>query len=372
MSNDDRPLIAHVIYRLATGGLENGLVNLLNNLPKDRFRHVVICVTDSTQFAQRITNDDVRIFELHKRPGTDLLYYYRFWRLLRRLKPSIVHTRNLGTLDLAPVAALAGVPIRVHGEHGWNADDAFGQNRKHGFLRRVCDLAIRRYVAVSSNIEAWLCEDIGIRATKVRQIYNGVDTDRFRPLKNERLTGNITIGTVARLDPIKGIDILLKAFGDVLDRKPELRNRLRLSVVGDGPMFSALDHIIRRDDLGQSVELQGMRDDIPEVLRGIDIFVLASMNEGISNTILEAMASALPIVATRVGGNSELIVDGVTGKLVPAGVPDELADCIEAYVEDVETRRAHGAAARDRALESFSLDNMVARYAEFYESELNI
>jgi len=114
-----------------------------------------------------------------------------------------------------------------------------------------------------------------------------------------------------------------------------------------------------------------MRDDIPVVMRELDIFVLASLNEGISNTILEAMASALPIVATRVGGNTELIVDGVTGKLVAPGVADELADSIVAYVDDIERRRAHGASARERAVGSFSLENMVARYSELYESELN-
>ena len=113
--------IVHVIDRLAIGGMENGVVNLINTMPRDRFRHSIVCIKQATDFRNRIRRDDVEIFELNKNEGKDPAIYLRFWKLLRRLRPEIVHTRNIGTLDLAPVAALAGVPIRVHGEHGWEA-----------------------------------------------------------------------------------------------------------------------------------------------------------------------------------------------------------------------------------------------------------
>jgi hypothetical protein len=110
------PLIAHVLYRLDYGGLENGVVNLLNNLPQGDFRHAIICLVDYTEFRSRIVRPDVTVHALHKPPGHSLATHLRMYRLLRELKPSIVHSRNLAALESQPVAALAGVPVRIHSE----------------------------------------------------------------------------------------------------------------------------------------------------------------------------------------------------------------------------------------------------------------
>lgn len=370
MTEDARPLIVHVIHRLGTGGMENGLVNLINGLPATHYRHAIVCMTESTAFQDRINDPAVAVHELHKQSGKDLGCYWRFFRLMRRLRPAVVHTRNLGTIDLAPVAALAGVPFRLHGEHGWDNADPQGLNPRYRRLRRICDRFIHGYVAVSEDIAGWLREHIGIRADRVRQIYNGVDSERFSPDgARAALPGAATlrvVGTVGRLDPIKRFDALIEWFAS---RHSE-RGDTRLVIVGDGPERRTLERLVADHSLSDHVWLAGNRPDVADIMRSLDVFVLPSRNEGISNTILEAMASGLPVVATDVGGNCELIERGVTGELVSSGDRAALADAIAAYLEDDDRRAQHGAAARERVLRRFSLDRMMHNYDELYVAGL--
>lgn len=174
-------LIAHVIHRLDYGGLENGLVNLINGLPAERFRHHVICLAGFSDFRARITREDVVVESLDKQEGKDPGAYLRLWHMFRRLRPDLVHTRNFGTVDLQWVAAAAGVRRRVHGEHGWVAGDARGQDPHTLRIRRACRPAIQRYVAMSRDIAQWLERDVGVPSRRIRQIYNGVDSTRFQP-----------------------------------------------------------------------------------------------------------------------------------------------------------------------------------------------
>ena len=368
------PLIAHVIHRLGAGGMENGLVNLVNHLPGDRFRHAIVCLTSSSEFERRITAPGVEVIEMHKRPGPGVAMYPKMQRLLRRLKPAVVHTRNIGTLDMAPVAAVSGVAVRIHGEHGWVASDPAGMNRKYRFLRRLCNPLIHGYVAVSADIARWMSTVIGIADDKIQQIYNGVDTTKFTPrgatavlpfdVPREEL---VVLGTVGRIDPIKGQDTLLAAIRCVLQSRPELRRTLRLIVTGDGPLLPALREQAARDGVADVVWLTGARDDIADILRQLDVFILPSLNEGMSNTILEAMSCGRPVLATRVGGNGELVVPGVTGELVSAAAPAELAQRIMQYCDDANLRQRQGRAGRERVVSEFSLQAMVARYTELYQ-----
>ena len=146
------PLVVHVIYRLSVGGLENGLVNLINHMPEDRYRHAIICIDDFTNFRERIQRTDVEVYALHKRPGTDIGAYVRFWHLLRRLRPAVVHTRNLGALEFQIPAMLAGVPYRVQGEHGRDTSDLHGTNWKYLVFRKIIRPVITRYVALSRDL----------------------------------------------------------------------------------------------------------------------------------------------------------------------------------------------------------------------------
>lgn len=364
------PLIAHIVHRLDYGGLENGLVNLINGLPAARLRHAVICLTDYSDFRNRIQRPDCEVIALHKRPGKDLPAYGRLWRILRTLRPSVVHTRNMGTLDCAPIAWAAGTPVRLHGYHGWDVDDLHGDRPRRNLQRRLCNPFVTHYVTVSAQITRWLDGAQGIDSRRITHIYNGVDIRRFAPASapaGPQARQAFVIGTVGRLEAVKDQLTLVRAFAELRGRMGPAGNHLRLLVVGDGSCRSMLQAEIERLQLSAVAEIRGWKDEIAEQMHDMDVFVLPSLNEGISNTILEAMACGLPVIATAVGGNAELVEAGVTGQLIEVGDTAALADAIGAYAGQPETAVRDGQAARQAVERLFSIPRMLDNYAALYE-----
>jgi len=373
--NDSAPVIVHVVYRFAVGGLENGLVNLVNHLPRDAWRHAIVALTDiDAAFARRIERRDVELIALGKGPGHALPFYPRLVRLFRSLKPAIVHTRNLAALEVVPAAWLAGVAGRLHGEHGRDALDPDGTNIRRRRIRRLFRPFVSRYVAVAPDLAEYLIGPIGIPAERVDLIVNGVDTARFSPSKPRVPIpgcpfvdpGMRLVGTVGRLDPVKAQVHLARAFSMLIQRRPELRDVLRLVIVGEGSERAEVTRVLNDAGLLDRAWLPGERDDVANVLRGLDVFVLPSLAEGVSNTVLEAMATGLPVVATAVGANPYLVDDGASGRIVPAGDPVAIANALEGYVNDPGSAAAHGEAGRQLATQRFSLDRMVDRYHRLY------
>jgi sugar transferase (PEP-CTERM/EpsH1 system associated) len=372
---DRRPLIAHIVFRFDIGGLENGVVNVINGLPEDAFRHTIIALTESTDFKARIRRSDVTVHALNKQAGKDPGAYLRLYRLLKKLRPDISHSRNLATLEGAVVARLAGVPQRIHGEHGWDIYDPDGTSRKYRAMRRLASPAIGRFVTVSRELEKWLTDFVGIRASKITRICNGVDTDKFRRIdgaprilvpESLRAPGTVVFGSVIRFSPIKDPLNLVRAF--IAARKDAGGANMRLAMVGDGPLRADAQRLLSEAGLAQDAWLPGARDDIAAILQEMDVYVLGSLREGISNTVLESMSTGLPVIATRTGGNLELVNDGVTGRLVTPGSSDELAAALLAYARDPNMRRTHGAAARERIEQEYSLRRMLRDYEALYRA----
>jgi sugar transferase (PEP-CTERM/EpsH1 system associated) len=371
-----RPLIAHVIYRLDVGGLENGLVNLINRIPAERYRHAIISLTEVSSFRDRIVHDDVRCIALHKRPGNDISMLLRLWRLFRELRPSIVHSRNLAALEAQLPAWLAGVPCRIHGEHGRDMLDLGGNSKKYQLVRRLYRPLVHRYIALSRQLEEYLRGKVGVNSSRLNLICNGVDTERFRA--DERCEreaflpdgfagdDSLLIGSVGRLEAVKDQMTLVRAFSDLCRRYPR-DSRLRLILVGDGSLRHRIEALVAQENLQDRVWLAGARDDIPQLLRALDVFVLPSLAEGISNTILEAMACGLPVVATRVGGNDELVQEGRTGFLVPPADPGTMADALQNYIDNPALRQDHGVVARKRVEEAFTMARMTSSYIDVYD-----
>jgi sugar transferase (PEP-CTERM/EpsH1 system associated) len=372
------PLIAHVILRLAVGGMENGVVNLINRTPPERYRHAVICLADANDFRRRITRPGVEIVELGKKPGKDPGAYLRLRRALRRLDPAVVHTRNLPAVDMVVPAYFSGRRRIVHGEHGRDVVEIAGDNRKYNLLRRLVSPMVDRYITVSRDLETWLGGRVGIPARKITQIYNGVDCARFHPRKAgpppkaEHRPENdaIVIGTVGRMQAVKDQTNLAAAFILLHRMLGENAGRIKLVMIGDGGLRVDAQAMLAEAGVAEQAWLPGDRDDIPELLRAMDVFVLPSRNEGISNTILEAMASGLPVIATAVGGNVELVAEGETGALVPPGDPHALADTLKRYIDDPDLIARQGQAARARAESEFDLDVMVENYLAVYDELL--
>jgi sugar transferase (PEP-CTERM/EpsH1 system associated) len=374
------PLVVHVVYRFGVGGLENGIVNLVNRMPAARWRHAIVALTDiCPDFVQRITRPDVRYLALEKKPGHLVRDYPRLHRLFRELAPAVVHTRNLAALEAVVPAWTARVPVRIHGEHGWDMRDPAGQRQRYRHIRRLYRPFVDRYVALSRHLEEYLEAQVGIDSRRIRQIYNGVDTERFRPTQGGRgaIPGcpftspdDWRAGTVGRMDAVKDPVALARAFAQAVRMGGAVARRMRLVFVGDGALRGELEQVVQAAGVADRVWFAGERADVPEIMRGLDCFVLPSLAEGVSNTILEAMATGLPIVATRVGGNGELVESGMTGTLVPPANGKALAEAMLAYADDRTMSRRHAKAARRVAEDRFSLDRMVADYASLYESAL--
>ena len=380
MIKREAPLIVHIVQHFGTGGLENGVVNLLNHMPVDRYRHAVVCLDNFTDFRHRLWRDDVRFFALHKRPGKDFGLYRRLYNMLRALKPDLVHTRNLSTLEGQFVAAAAGVPARVHGEHGRDVFDLYGKNWKYNVLRKMARPLIHHYITVSKDLAQWLVNTVGVAPERISQIYNGVDSLNFQPRQQMRkqigpngfMRGpEIVVGSVGRMAEVKDFPTLVQSFLLLLKHKPELSKCLRLVIVGEGGSRAKCLQMLHAANAEHLAWLPGERADIAEIMRALDIFVLPSLGEGISNTILEAMASGLPVIATEVGGNPELVEQNVTGKLISPGNAEDLAQAILGYIENQELIREHGRMARAKIEAGFSMEAMVKNYLRVYDAVLN-
>ena len=364
-----RPHVVHVLHSLEVGGTENGVTNLVGQL-RSEFRHTVVSMTGGGPLASRLP-EGVAVHCLGKRPGLDLRVTARLVGLLRRLRPDAVHSRNWAAFDAVVAARLARVPVVIHGEHGREISDPAGESPRRNRLRRLGAPLITRFIAVSHDLRRWLVERLAVPAGKVVTIPNGVDVERFSPDAREdgrRILGvtaeSLLVGTVGRLDPVKDQAGLVDAFARIA---PSHR-RAFLVVVGDGPCRRALEERVASLGLKDRVRFLGERSDVPRVLPALDLFVLSSVAEGMSNTVLEAMAAGVAVVATNVGGTPEMVDDGSTGTLVPARDPNRLAAALGEYLENGHVRALHGKAGRQRAVDEFSLARMAASHANLYRS----
>ena len=378
MKRDGRPLVLHVIHHLVMGGMENGLVNLINGLPAKDFRHAIACIEDFSDFRARLQPGDVDVYALHRSQVGVARVRQKIFQLCRELRPRIVHSRNLSGLDALLPARLAGVRFCLHGEHGWDMGDLFGKHWKALWLRRMHAPLVTRYVAVSEDLVRYLVDRVRIAPHRITHICNGVDTDRFSPgprdpgLFPEALRGDdmFVVGTVGRLQVVKNQEVLLRAFAALLHGTPMLRARACVVVVGDGPLRRNLEELAHSLGIADRSWFPGARADVPAILRNFDVFVLPSFNEGISNTILEAMASGLPVIASRVGGNVEIVDANYTGRLFDSGDVPGLAQILSDYACHDALVRAEGIAARCVAIARFGLPQMIEQYQLLYASLL--
>ena len=373
------PHIVHIVHRFDTGGMENGMVNLLNTLPPERFRHSVIALTDYSDFRKRIDAQPVDFYALNRAPGHGLSWMVRLWKLLRQLKPDLVHTRNLAALEAQFLVALIGVRATVHGEHGRDVFDLYGQNWKYNLLRRAAQPFVSNYIAVSQDIETWLRLAIRVPPRKLHQIYSGVDSAKFHPREGGKPDvlppgfadeGCIVFGSVGRMVEVKDYPILTRAFIRMVQQQPARAAPARLVIVGEGPARAACIELLQAAGLAHLAWLPGERHDIATIMRTLDVFVLPSKNEGISNTILEAMASGLPVIATAVGGNIELVEDGVNGTLIQPGDVANLAQALLTYLDTPARIAEQAGHARRYAEQRFSIPAMAEAYATVYDQSL--
>lgn len=359
--------ILHIVDSLDIGGLENGVVNLINRTCVSCFEHTICCLRKKGPMVQRITRPNVEVISMESR-SRDYLMPFRLKKIIRSRHPDIVHTRNWGTVDGIIGARMAGVKGIIHGEHGRDLADSAGTNYKRNLLRRLLSRQTRCFVTVSRDLAVWLQHIVKVPRKKIVTIINGVDTKKFTPASDKAVMKRALgfdpsaplVGTVGRLDPIKNYPVLINAMQGI--RKNHMN--AHCVIIGNGPEKNRLKTMAAESP--GLVTLAGAKNNVTEYLQAMDIFILPSLNEGISNTLLEAMASGLAIVTTAVGGNLELIEDEKHGYLVPADSTLELQDRMHHLLQDPEKRKWLGKNARNRCEKEFSLNRMVMNYENLY------
>lgn len=363
--------IVHVVENLDRGGLERTVVDLIASQRDAGHECRVICLFKLGLLARELLASGVRVDACGKRPGLDLRALRRARALIRQSPDAVIHTHNAMAHYYAVLASL-GLPVkcRINTRHGMGGRTRSGRQewlyrqslRGTDYAVAVCEAARQRFAADGMHPRRALLA-----------VPNGIRLERFRPaddVARQSLvaelglpTGSRIIGTVGRLQPVKDHALLLRAFAKVRVQVPEAA----LVIVGDGPLRAALEAQAEQAGLSDALRFMGDRHDVPRLLTGMEVFALTSTSEGYSVALLEACASSLPIVATDVGGNREIVRHGINGRLVPSGDTAAIATALIALLRGGEQAAAMGRAGYAWAQAEASFRTMAERYHGLYD-----
>ena len=358
-STATRPLrVCHVSLTLKTGGLERILTDIARHHDSAETTSEFLAIREVGRFADEIRRTGCPVHLL--KPAGRIGQVSQMVRLFRDGRFDVVHTHNTYPHLYASLAArLARVPVVVNTRHGQRAGHGWKSRTQFRWASHLVD----RIIAVSGDAARLCVEADGVAARKVTRIWNGIDLSDFS------FTGpaNVPIAiSVARLSPEKDFATLLRSVAIAIREVPDLQ----LKLVGDGPERTKLEGLTRELGITSCVEFLGERTDVPNMLAQAGFFVSSSLTEGISLTLLEAMAVGLPVVATAVGGNPEIVANGVTGQLVPPADPELLAKAIVTMCRNERQWPILGQAGRDRVAEHFEVRRMVSDYERLYRDLL--
>lgn len=360
------PRVLQVVLRLDPGGTERLVVEIVRRL-HPRVPMAVCCLDAAGAWADRVTALGVPLHVVGRPPGFSPGVARRIAAVARDTGASVLHCHHYSPYVYGRLAALMTPGVgAVYTEHGRLSDRP--PSFKRSLINRVLMAGARDLYAVSHDLRGHLLREGVPRRMQV--IWNGIDPEAAPDASAraagraalDALPGDWIVGSVARLDPVKALPTLVEAVA-IAGRT---NSRLRLVVVGEGPERASVEAAIQQHDAADRVRLLGHRDDVRTWLPGLDAFANASTSEGISLTLLEAMAAELPIVATAVGGTPEVVADGETGRLVPSRDAAALAAALVEMAAEPSRAQAWGRAGRQRLLAHFTIDEMVRRYEAVY------
>jgi sugar transferase (PEP-CTERM/EpsH1 system associated) len=363
--------IMHVLESLGVGGgVETGVAHLIEGMDRQRFEHILCAVFPVGPWIERFRIAPmVPLEQPRKRLSVQV---GPLSRAIRQMNPDIVHSRNWGALEAVIAARWVRCCRVIHSEHGVEVDPA-SEPKGRAWFRRVSFEMADRVFSVSHQLRDSLARCTGFSARKIGVIHNGVEIARFRrePAVRRRFRTELglserefAIGCVGRLSRIKDYPTILRAA----EQFEQFCPAWRLLILGEGTERQELEKLVTATAvLQRRVCLLGASDRVADFLNAIDVYVLPSIREGISNSLLEAMAASLPVVATNTGGNPELVVDGESGILFPVGDSERLAELLRGLYNQPETREQLGTQALARVRRQFSLDSMISKYEHLYQ-----
>jgi glycosyltransferase involved in cell wall biosynthesis len=363
--------VMQIVHDLNFGGMQRVVVDLCLNVEPARFSMSVCCLEELGPNAKELEQRGIPVFLVKKKPGLDWLLPLRLRKLFLKQKVQVVHTHGINPFFYGTIGAiLAKVPVKIQTDH---ARGVFPVARKEMISEMVLSWFVDRIGAVSEGVKSDLVKYEHISPKKIKVIYNGIDESKFRvkidqKKKREELgidRDDKVIGIGVRLSEQKGIRYLIEAVSLVV----KSFSNIKLLIIGDGEYRSNLENLALDYGIADKVIFTGFRNDIPELLQVIDIYVLPSFREGHPLVLLEAMAAGKPVVATDIPGNRETVEYGKTGMLVPTRNSEELAIALLKLLEDDEMRHKMGIMGHKRFGKLFIIDKMVKKYQDLYENE---
>jgi len=366
MSSNHKIKICHVVNRLEIGGMENGVINISNQLDRTKFQPLICCLKGLGPMSHRLKSD-VRLVNMGFNEGAAPLSFLKMMTFFRREKPDIVHAHGWGTGSFCSIigARLARVPVAINGEHGF-----FFLKPYQIFLQRILARLCQRLLSVSESLKAEAEQYFHFNQNRISVIVNGVDEEKFngkydvRYLKR-KLFSNVTkehfiIGCVGSLKPSKNQNMLLQALKEIADK------RYFVLFIGDGPDRQKLENNAAQYGIRDQVLFLGARHELHELFCVMQALVITSLKEGLSNVTLEAMASGLPVISTRVAGMTDVVRDGETGYLIALNDVTALKEKILQLSQNQQLAQTMGARGHLLISSNYSLKKMIAAYEKLY------
>ena len=363
--------IVHVLYSLGLGGLEGVVAGLVRGMDTEIFSHSICILENDLASLEKfnLSGVDVHIVKRHFRHDPTVVL--RLVRVFGKLKPDIVATYNWAGMEGIVAARLCGIKNIVHSEHGLGTEEALKKKRGRLLERRILLKCCVKVIAVSRAIQAWLIDKVKADGGKVICIPNGCDTSEFHPGKDLELRKRLGIndsdavmGTVGSLIELKGHKELLEAFS----RIARSRSGVRLMFVGDGPLRKDLEELSGKLGIKEKVIFAGRVMDVSPFYRAMDSYALSSFSEALPMALLEAMATALPIIATDVGDVKYMLGGGKGGIIVKPKDVDALESGMRYFLDHPDAARENGNFARKRAEVSFNIVKTKDAYEKLYKS----
>jgi len=356
--------VMQIIYSFQVGGSEVVAHDIAMNM-NDNVVHGLVALESTGVLRQKLIDAGISTWVIAKETGERIGAMVRIWKAMREFKPDVIHTHHLYELLYAWPGALLTRTQIVHTEHEYFSL----KNSKAFFRLRLLSCLCRAITGVNEETSAFLKNDIGISATKVHTIPNGINLKQYELVRSNRklfgLTGNdLVVGIVARLHKVKDHQMLIHAFRLVVYKLPQTK----LLVIGDGPTRQQLESLVSELQITDKVFFLGICSDIPELLSCLDVVVLSSLEEGLPMSILEAMASGKPVVATEVGGVPTVVRTGQTGLLVPVGDSEAMATALTSLLTEPDIAEKMGCNGRKIIEKYYDLKQSLAKYRILYET----
>ncbi|WP_321391004.1 glycosyltransferase [uncultured Desulfuromusa sp.] len=364
--------ILHLVHQMSVGGAEKVIINLING-SNNKNKHVICSFYPvDRKFSELIREDKRTVICVNKKPGNDFSLPFRIARICRKYNVNIVHAQSWGTYVEGFLGAFLSLkmPAFIFAFRGKTIEDMDGVPARRRISQRLLAKFCSAIVTPSKQMACEYADSIGIGRDRIKVIYNGVRLDSFQPVDSKseakqflNLPGDsLVIGCVARFDPIKNIKSLVHSFAE-LSKRYDL---LHLVLVGDGECRDDLMALVSSLNIEDRVMFSGESTSVMRFYNAMDIYVLPSLYEGVSNTILEASSCALPVVAGRVGGTPEILFDNVNGILLDSLSVESLIDGLELLLSSADLRLEMGRAGREIVEEKFSMPSMVAEYEALF------